>query len=208
MKQFLIDYRFFFEAGAFLATIILAIVGLAGLYQLRLMKIDIRTRQDRKAKEKAIEAANTYLNEYCAFPMQKREIEEYIGEIGDFSYNSIEKNDDVFIKSVKRLEDGVWLEKLNKLESIAAIYASGVGDEKLGFQIIGRTYCSSVESHYDIISLLRAKNTCDYFENIVVLYQTWKPRLKKIELEYEINEKSEEVSTIKVKKIASINAKI
>jgi hypothetical protein len=186
MQSILFDVRPYLEAIYFLCSILLVIIGFYGLRQIRFLKADINGRSERAAKEKAIEASTEYLN--CYIPLSNEFTEEilkakipfYEGPIGDFSVKSIPKD---FIKTaIVRYKLQTWLKSMNNLESVAALFTTGVADEKTGFEIIGRTYCNTVESKYDIISLCRLKDACPYFNNIVLLYKVWAPRLSKVEL--------------------------
>ena len=85
---------------------------------------------------------------------------------------------------------------LNELQTIAAAFAYGVADEKLGFQAIGRTFCDTVESTYDILSMARQERACPYYEGIILLYQLLHPRLSKSELSARRNELDQELSKL------------
>jgi hypothetical protein len=177
----------YFELLYFLSGIGLVFIAAYGLRQLRLMKSDTTIRSERAAKEKAIEAASTYMRTFVPLydrfsnECDKAEIDVYDGPIGDFSKGSLPPR---LLKDIqKRFEMSSWLPALNLLEIIAAAYVTGVADERTGFMIVGRTYCGSVASVYDILSLVRAGGTAHpYYSNIVRLYQIWSPRLSKSEL--------------------------
>jgi hypothetical protein len=73
---------------------------------------------------------------------------------------------------------------MNELLAVASAFTSGVADESLGFEIIGRTFCRSVESSYDILCLARFDNEVyPYFFTISELYRIWSPRLQLAENE-------------------------
>jgi hypothetical protein len=74
------------------------------------------------------------------------------------------------------------VDTLNELNMFAAYFVTEVADEKVGFATIGRSFCRTVESHYDLIALARDNPAEDYWYSIVRLYGIWRPRLEKSEL--------------------------
>jgi len=198
----------YLEALYFLAGILL-IGGLGLTYrQVVLIKKDIRTRNERAAAEKAIEACDRY---FCSYvPLNgtffhdrlKEKIGGYEGPIGDFSLSSIPDNlKDI---SLKRYALHSWLPMMNQLESISAFFMSGIADECTGFRVIGRTFCGSVESSYDLISISRQEKACPYWANTVDLYQLWRPRLTKAEMEIAKENIEHELSSISARTISPI----
>jgi hypothetical protein len=83
---------------------------------------------------------------------------------------------------LRRVDHENWLPAQNEIEAIAAFFTTGVADEKLGFGVIGRTYCRTVELNYDLISLFRDEKPVSYWKNTVELYLIWRPRLSKAEM--------------------------
>jgi hypothetical protein len=197
----LVNLRIYLELGYFISGIIVSLAAVAGLRQLRLFKKDIRLRNERAAKEKAIEYALRYLTSYVdaqkVFLHQTREkkLPPYKGSIGDFSADSLPK--ELLDSSSRRYTLVAWLPAMNELLAIASAFTSGVADEATGFNIIGRTYCATVQDHYDILSMSRRKGVHDYFQSIVDLYQLWAPRLSKAELEEQRRMISERLETHK-----------
>lgn len=175
------------EALYFVANVLL-VAGLGMAYrQLVLIKQDMRTRNQRAAAEKAIDACNHYLCGYVDLLSKNhnektlKKIPDYEGPIGDFTRRSIPP---ALLESVrKRFELDTWLMPLNHLESIAASFVTGVADEQVGFRVIGRTFCLTVEDAYDIIAWARPEQPYGYWTSIVELYHMWRPRLTKGELE-------------------------
>jgi hypothetical protein len=178
----------YLEAGYFIANIALVIIATYGLKQITLLKLDMRLRNERAAKERAIEASQTYLNTYTALSgkafrdFEARKLKPWPNTVGDFSRQSILASKDREI-AIKRFELTSWLAAINVLESVAATYVSGVADEATGFSIIGRTFCATVEDNYDLISMGRAHAQNSYFESIVRLYRTWAPRLEREDID-------------------------
>jgi hypothetical protein len=86
---------------------------------------------------------------------------------------------------------------MNELQSIACVFTTGVADERVGFSIIGRTFCGTVEDMYDVLSMARMDgNAFPYYQSIIDLYQVWSPRLTKAELETMRNDMTKRISAI------------
>jgi hypothetical protein len=174
----------------FVSGIAVAIGVVYGLKQIRLLKKDIRLRNERAAKEKAIEYGRRYLRDYVqlngAFfdDCQSGKLESYFGPIGDFTSGSVLRSEEAGLMANKRYALPSWLPAMNELEAISAAFTSGVADEATGFNIVGRTFCKSVEHSYDLIALSRhkANDAHGYWSNIVQLYKMWSPRLEEAEL--------------------------
>lgn len=186
MKEIIATSRPYLEVLYFIVGILL-IGGLGLAYrQLRLIKEDIGTRNRRAAAEKAIQACETYFNSYVPLSgilfreRLKSNMTTYSGPFGDFSKKSLptQRVKDCLLKLSFQA-----LPAMNQLEAIAACFTTGVADEATGFKVIGRTYCSTVENSYDVISSCRDGDAHDYWSNIVELYALWRPRLKKSELD-------------------------
>ena len=179
--------RPYLEAAYFSAGILVLLGLVLAARQLNLLRLDVNLRNERAAKEKAIVACERYLGAYVEKSGEllkeklTKKFSSYHGPIGDFSKNSIPRKlwDRV---SAKLLLDNT-LPVLNELEAIAASFGTGVADEKTGFQIIGRSFCSTVESEYDLIAICRDEHVHNYWSGIVEVYSIWRPRLTKAEME-------------------------
>jgi hypothetical protein len=188
MSAFLVSIRPYLESAYFIAGMLLVFGVIIAFRQIALIKRDIRIRNERAAKEHAIHACSRYLSELVAKTsiadrdLDKAKVGHYDGTIGDFSIHSISKEN--LLASRKRMVTLSILHVLNELEAISAYFTTGVADERTGFQIIGRSYCRTVEAYYDVISLCRSELAHPYWHNIVQLYSTWRPRLSKAELEH------------------------
>jgi hypothetical protein len=184
------ELRPWLELLYFASGIVIAVAVVYGLKQIHLLKKDIRLRNERAAKEKAIEYCSRYLNSYVrlvdAFFVDclKRQLKSYSGPIGNFTSESILRDAGQRDIADKRYAVFSWAAAMNELEAISAAFTSGVADEATGFKIIGRTFCVSVQSNYDLIALSRnkSKDAQGYWSNIVQLYKMWFPRLKEVEL--------------------------
>lgn len=208
MIELINSVRPYLEALYFVASITL-VAGLGLTYrQLLLIKDDIQIKNQRAAAEKAIEACDRYFCSYVPMTtahldeLMKNKIQWYKGTIGDFSATSI--SGDGKKDALKRFTLMTWLPAMNQLESIAAFFMSGVADEITGFRVIGRTFCSTVESNYDLIAFGRKEKACAYWSNIVALYQLWRPRLQKEEIELARNELEKQISSMQDKSISPI----
>src|SRR5450759_1616352 len=159
LNTFFQTVRDWLELFSFISGIIVSIAALFGLQQIRIMKKDVQTRNERAAKEKAIEYASRYLSQYVALAnavfdeRTQKNIPRYDGLVGDFTRNSIDPK--YLSETMKRFGMDSLLAALNELQSIASAFVTGVADEKLGFSIIGRTYCATVAGMYDVISWIR-----------------------------------------------------
>lgn len=205
MLELINNIRPYLETLYFSAGIVLA-GGLVLTYrQLLLNNQDMQVRNKRAAMEKAIEACERYVNN--CMPLGEKITEKlrgsnlptnYSGLIGDFSFESMTKND--LDNAVKRYSSSPekWFKMLNQLELIASMFISRVADEKTAFTIIGSSYCKRVSSYYDIISADRDEKikANPPYNNIVILYLLWHPRLKKIELEAQKQQTEKEMSQI------------
>src|SRR5437588_3556629 len=117
--------RSLLEALYFLSGIVVAITALLALKQIRLMKLDMLSRSERVAKEKAIEAAFEYAKLCSTFENRASEIHEklkiripeaYEGKIGNFSLESISEKQQIEGKQKLLLFYG----QMNLLDAISA----------------------------------------------------------------------------------------
>jgi hypothetical protein len=173
------------EIAFFVSGIAVAVAALWGLKQLRIMKIDMRIRNERAAKEKAIEFVERFMTVHV--PLDDKFTEEcitaklqgYRGTVGGFTRVGLPS-----VATRARLDlYHSWMPALNSLEPIAAAFVNGVADERMAFPIIGRSFCFGVANDYDIISFCRNDEACRHWESIVSLYKLWSPRISKAELE-------------------------
>jgi hypothetical protein len=146
-------------------------------------------RSSRAAKEKAIEACSRYGSAfvplstklYKAFAAANLKT-SYAGPIGDFSPGSIKVGRLLEARKNEQLMENI-IDALNELNSCAAYFVTEVADEKVGFSIIGRSFCRTVEDYYDLISVVRNQPAEHYWHPITKLYRIWRPRLEKSELQ-------------------------
>lgn len=200
--------REIFESLYHLAGILLAVGLLLSAYQLFLFRRDSAIRNKRSAAEKAIEYASRYLTRYVALDgVHCKDLEEaglasYDGPIGDFNAESLPE--DLKAKALARFGMSSWLAPMNELLVISSAFTSGAADEEIGFNIIGRTFCHSVESEYDLLCFSRNNSPCDYFQAIIDLYKLWSPRMRTHELEHERDQISAKLTDIPKSQITPI----
>jgi hypothetical protein len=187
MLQVIGEIRPYLEAIYFFSGLLVAGGLVFSLKQLSLIKSDIIIRNERLSKEKAVEACIRYFERYVPLDKKRYQIRRqqkmiggYKGPIGDFTKASIPSEH--LILSINRAEPDAWLDAQNELEAISAFFSTGVADERTGFNVIGRTFCKTVEHNYDLIALCRDDHAMSYWQNTVNLYSIWRPRLSKAEM--------------------------
>ncbi len=171
---------FYFGSG-----VALAVIAAYGLRQINLLKRDMHTRNDRAAKEKAIEVSDRFIKS-VNIGIQYHEavksagLKAYGGPIGDFTDSSVPK--EWIDNMAKKLPlASLWVPILNEYEGMAAAYMSGVADEQLGYKILGMGFCKAVQNNYDVICLQRGEGRGDwnFWKNTISLYKLWSDRIKK-----------------------------
>jgi hypothetical protein len=201
LSESILSIRPYLELAYFAAGVLLLIGLVITFFQLTLIKNDIGLRNERAAKEHAIEAAIRYLNLYVPLcdantrDLLEKKIASYSGPIGDFSFASNPKS--MLAGTITRMATSSSFHlALNELESISAYFTTGVADERTGFLIIGRTFCGTVEAWYDVIAGCRREKAHPYWHNIVQLYQTWRPRLSKAEIQTTIRDLESKIKSM------------
>jgi len=71
----------------------------------------------------------------------------------------------------------------NELELIASSFLNDVANIDIGFDVIGKSYCATVENNFDLISLVRRNKVHPGYENTVRLYGKWNPKLQMREID-------------------------
>jgi len=188
MHAFLTGLRPYLEAAYFVASIGLVIGLFVTRQQLLAFRTDSRVRNERLAKEKAIDAASRYLGDFVSkassdwSERSTKNISYRRDKLGNFSIGSLTKERASAVAK-QTSASTTALPVLNELETIASFFTTGVADEKTGFSIIGRSFCATVHNYYDLIALLRGDEAAQpYWSNIVELYRLWSPRLARAEL--------------------------
>ena len=156
-----------------------------GVTQLRLLKADMVTRNDRAAKEYALETAFRYAKCIEMFGDARQRLAEdgypprHIGDPSDFSWASVSP---AFRQPETVNQRTVMVSPLNELEAIAATFTSGLADESVVFAMMGQSFCGIVSQDYDVISRLYSKDNSTFYSNIIALYRTWSAKLSKQEI--------------------------
>lgn len=213
MESFVAVVRPMLELIYFLAGILLAAGLVLAYVQLKAVKADSRMRIKRTAAEKAIEAADRYMTTYIPLAntffsvCQSKNLPQYESVVGDFSFGSI--SEDNKSNAALRFAELSWLEALNQLEIVAAILVSGVGDEEVAFPVIGRSFCNTVRSHYDLLAYCRRPGQTDeYFQNIIKLYAIWHPRRLRNEMGVEKDRLESSLNRLPDRKMGTLEERI
>ena len=201
--------RPYLEVISFVATTILAVGLFLSRQQLSAFRKDIIIRNDRQAKEKAVEAARYYMIDYVNASavlfnsVNKDENPVFVGKVGNFSFASLSKSE--VEAGLRRASNSLILSVLNNLEIVSAYFVSGVADEKTGFQIIGKSFCSTVAHNYAAITILRdEKSSQNYWFNIIELFKVWNSRIKRMDLARESEELQNSLREIPEVRISAI----
>lgn len=221
MLNWILNAVEYLEPLYYLASIALFASVIIGLYQLKLLKTDIRNKNKRAAMEKSLEyldwfsseffpSMNHYRNRYyeirdkmienASDETKKRLIDGFKRQV-DFDI----KPNDTFSKDTDELKPFVVIMScmesarsdiiLNQLEFFSAAMVSGLADEKLAFNPLSDAYCVIIEDLYIILCKYRGENS-KLYSNIVKLYGIWKSRINKQILEGQHREISEQISQI------------
>ncbi len=216
--RFIEIVRPYAELLFFIAGVGLFIISAYGLRQVRLLKEDMRTRSLRAAREKAIEATSYYLNEFVPqynkvwTRWQKAGLGSYEGRVdSDFDFDSLPS--DVRERGLKRFKMFIGSNAFNAMELVASYFTTGVADEEVGFHIIGRSYCGTVGSNYDVLAICHstegsAKAKSRFYMPIIELYRTWSARLSKDELTAARAELDKNIAAISEGSLEQIHQKI
>ena len=214
MNEFILNTKPFLEWGSLLSTIVLCFAAIYGLKQIRLLKIDILSRSERSAKEKAIEASERFLgdclNTHSAFvrQLEVRNLGEYDGAICEFKFTESKEWPKECQKRYQLQRH--WLLTFNKMEAIAAVFITGVADEQTGFEVIGLDFVDIVRRYYDIYTLCQ-KNVGEgnqNFPNTIKLYKTWSPRFTEKELQRQKGFLEEKLRSLEKLKIPQLKPDI
>jgi hypothetical protein len=222
MTKYLEPIYYLTSIGLFASVII-------GLYQLKLLKADIKTKNQRAATEKSLEYMDWFASEF--FPSLNKFREKH-NEIRDALINkaSGEEKQRLISEFKKPLKVDVDPKDkfsktdteiiyysipmscmkvarvdniLNQLEFFSAAMLSGLADEKLTFNPLSDAYCDIVEEFYFVICELRGENG-KLYSHVVKLYEVWKTRINKQKLEGQHREISEKMSKIPDTKITPL----
>ena len=175
-----------------------------------MLKEDILTRNRREACEKALEAATVYVREFIPnynkyyLSLKQANLSLYTGSIGDFSVNSLTLAEKQRALARMKLLPGAGLDALNSLDLIASTFVHGLADDNVGFRTIGRSFCGTVANNYDIFALWRNA----HFDDTERLYQIWRKRISKEELEAARTKLDQDIAKIEEETLEQIRPDI
>lgn len=194
---------------------LIAILGLAGIIQLKLTKKAIIISSKREAAKFAANQIDVYLSHIMPlinqiFDSEKKEkINGIKLKTREFNNKAvieelgIEKVAEVFALRMKNPK----LKLLNSIEAFSTYFTKGIADEEIAFSAVGLTFCNTIESlHFDI-AICRKKEEEYSFQNLVSLYEIWSSRLKKEKLSREKDEILNQINKINNDKVNPIGTK-
>lgn len=227
ITQMVLENLYYISGIGMLATVIIGLTQLKLLKgQLILLKKDIELKNERETIQKSLE----YLNWFSEFILRYGTYRKGFLKIKEkFIEEIVPKEDREFVKKEFEQHENIKLESsetftssssryssvlfcmhqaksehiLNQLEYFAAAMMSGLANEELAYTPLSQIYCQIVEDFYCELCDSRGENP-ELFSNIVALYQIWKSRREKNELQGQHKLISEKLSQIPDTKIKSI----
>lgn len=165
------------EALYYLSGLALAIIAGIGLKQLALLKQDMDIRNQRASKEGSIRFIDHY---YKTF------IPKWDGWVSKLEANNIPLYEGTYehqptpdpAECKKRLQELGWHEALNELETVAAGVNSGLADDDLAYEVIGRSFCNGVASFWDILEYIRSVDSKRYTATVKT-FNRWASRMNR-----------------------------
>lgn len=200
------------EGLYFLASIGLFAGVLVGIRQFKLMKKEYEVNNKRASVEKSIEYLNLFATEFIPkiaevfSEIHKSNIKFYKGPINEeFKFD---KNCNLGVEYVRKnlvicMRAGAD-DILNRFEYFSAALISGLADEELAFNPLAQPFCEVVEKLYIPLCYTRREEGTTSFSNTVKLYNIWKKRLQKANLERKKSKLDEQISKIEEERIQEI----
>jgi hypothetical protein len=200
------------EVLYYLSGIGLLLGVIIAIQQLKLMKKDFNVKNQRASIEKSIEYLHLFATEYIPKAsklledLSKKNIQFYKGPINKEFYfdNNCNLGSDYIKKNLIICAECGAIDVLNRFEYFSAALISGLADEELAFNPLASFYCEIVESLYVPLCYSRRNGLSTAYSNTIKLYNIWKARLDKLELEKKRSELDKEISKIQVERIQSI----
>ncbi|WP_300383529.1 hypothetical protein [Clostridium sp.] len=165
---------------------------LIGIRQLKSAVQIAKTRTEREAISNASQLCDRFYNDNLPLTDEINEIWNKLGftfhkgNKKDSDLHISEKEVDMFTILFKDDVESIMkvLYATNKLEAFSTYFVKGVADSKLGFEIIGKAYCSSVRSLIPMIYIGRHDGR---YPSINQLYKSWNNKLiaEQTELDYQ-----------------------
>jgi hypothetical protein len=168
----ILELLYFLSGIGLISTIII------GVRQIKIIKSDNEKRDKRLAVEKSIEYIDRYAKNIL--PKSKRYQEKLEnGELkkfnGTFNESFMFEHDCPTEElDIKRKSDLGAFDMANELEIISTVIVSGLADKDTIYNTMGKVYCETVETLYDIICYSRGKDHTELFTNTITLYKEWR----------------------------------
>jgi hypothetical protein len=177
-----------------------------GIEQISLLKHDIEIRNKRLSVDKAIEFIQRFNS--IIFPLEtkvdekinKNGYQHYSEKIPDVWHFPFKNNDDLN-KAIEKVINTDADELFNELEIFSAAFISRLADEEIAFPPLGRTFVRLVEKYYDSFCVCRLHAP---YINTIKLYDHWKNKINKIEIDSKINKLEKAKAKIKELKITPL----
>lgn len=219
-----------------LATLYInSLIGIAawiGLRQLSISKTTASNNSKRESVKFASEIVRTYLDDYIAknsesFAYKNKNDLKSIKlpdevRLSKFTREEAQQKVPVMIlKEAYKVHKDLYknnrdfcfmlLNEQNSLEAIAAPFVAGVADSETAFKSIGPSFCHSVESlWFDYVFSRYSGDSTQintlYFANTIELYNSWKSKLEKFDIETRRNKLDEEMEKVVEKEFPLIGA--
>lgn len=198
------------EMANWAAGVLVALFAGLSLRQLTILKTDIRIRNERSAKEKALEGAKLWAEAQEGFRPFLANCQAaglptyYDGPKSDFLFDTLPADRKSTADAKEKVQG--WAKPINAIDALAALYTTGVADEETGFNIFGRDFCECVGAVYDVIAANRKNPIEPRYRNTVVLYNIWSARIEALAVTDEIEKKKELLRGIKQSKVKPIGS--
>jgi hypothetical protein len=213
------EIRPIFELLYFASGVGLLAVAFFALRQIRIAKTDIVVRSKREAASIAATQCERYYKEIIPLAnkfdllLTEKEIPAYNSAIGDFTREHLlEEGGPSFcagyVKKGDREFAGKVVEMLNALESFAVYFTEGIGDERIAFDSVGKTFCYTVAQYYPFIASVRRRGGDNYYNDVVKLFELWNARSTGSRLRGQLEEISAGLAFIEEKCINPLGTKI
>jgi hypothetical protein len=208
-----------FELLYFASGVGLLIVGLFALRQISLAKTNILVRSSREAAAIAASQCERYHKDiiplWDKFDLIRAErgIPDYNLTIGDFTLEHVHDLGEAWpCKWLTKMNDrefaALCVETFNALESFAVYFTEGVGNERIAFESVGKTFCNNVVQCYPMVAVVRRRGGSNYYNNIVKLFELWYPRLAGEELRGQLQEITTRLSLLEHKCVEPLGTKL
>lgn len=211
-----IEYLYYMSGIGMLITIFI------GLRQLKLVKADIKVKNQRAAAEKTMDFLAWFSEKFVKkYSNRMREInrEKYDEKLSNFNYNEYVKKNYILNENEISDEAGRYIQilgrnegvdTLNELEYMSFAFVQGVADEEIAFNSLSNLFCEAVEQHYILLMYYRSiREQQNLYSNVTELYEIWNTRIQNDKKDLSIKQLNEQVVEIsntkevekKVKKI-------